>query len=324
MPNKKSTAPLIKGYLPVRLSLPSEDDETFFFVKEHFASTKSTLFVANVPSVPGILSRVLLQSLFGRFGKVERITVVENPRSTSDNETIPTTLWTSTTSIPSFLGPIYSQGRFAHVVFSSPKEMKRTLREFTNIMSSSKDSSVQLERLELQTLQDESKRLLQQEQDSTTTIESDDDDDEHVEPKKGILAIAKRYRASCRAVSRPALLEECNNVMEQYEDAEEQERRAIQANKEGPDEDGFITVSYSSTQIGSKRELEQQGHGRRRGGSKRSRKSNKKDPNEGYTDFYRFQTKESRKQGLQDLRKRFEQDLKKVKQLREERQYRPF
>ena len=41
-------------------------------------------------------------------------------------------------------------------------------------------------------------------------------------------------------------------------------------------------------------------------------------------DFYRFQTKESRKRGILELRKRFEEDLVRVKKLKEEKAYRPF
>lgn len=309
--NKSSSAaPLIKGYLPVRLSLPN-DDETFFFVKEHFASDKSTLFVANVPSVPDVSSRVLLQSLFGRFGSIERVTVIQNPRQ-SENDTITSTF---NSSRPTFLGPIYSQGRFAHVVFVSSKEMKRALRELSNLMSKKGLPGLSLERLEIQTLADESKRQANASSDGNDSDEEEEQMEKETN-KQGIHAVAERYRASCRASSaRESLLVECNTIMEGYEDAEEAERRRREASKSEPDEDGFITVSYSSQSIGSKRELEQGG---RRKGSKRSRK--KKDPNQGLTDFYRFQTKESRKQGLQDLRKRFEQDLAKVKKMKE----RPF
>ena len=41
-------------------------------------------------------------------------------------------------------------------------------------------------------------------------------------------------------------------------------------------------------------------------------------------DFYRFQRKETRKRNVQDLREKFEEDLKKVKKMKEERQYKPF
>ena len=320
MPSKNSSAPLIKGYLPVRLLLPfQEDEETFFFVKEHFASDKSTLFVANVPSVPGVSPLILLRSIFTRFGTtVERVTVIENPRNhnTSNMDSSRTT-WT-TSKYPSFLlGPMYcSQGRYAHVVFASRTDMKKALRALVDVMSKTTMSAVvglSFERLEIQTLRDETKRQVYDYENN--------DNDQHVEQdsKRGILKVADRYRASCRSLSRESLLADCNAIMEQYETAEEAEKRARETSKSEPDEDGFITVSYSSQSIGSERELEQGG---RRKGSKRSRK--KKEANKGLTDFYRFQTKESRKQSLQDLRKRFEQDLAKVKKMKEERQYRPF
>lgn len=317
--NSSAAGPLIKGYLPVRLSLQdNNDDETFFYIKQHFGSDNATLFVANVPCIPVISSRKLLLSLFARFGNVQRVTVIENPRN-NQNETSITIFENKR---PSFLPPQQdgNHGKFAHVVFSSPKEMKRVLREVTKIMSQQTEEGLLLERIEIQTLQDESKR--QEESRSNNNDDSDDDHHEKDESKTGILAVAQRYRASCHELSRESLLKECNSIMEQYEDEEEAEKRARSSNDGEPDEDGFITVSYSSSNIGSKRDLEQAGGGRRRGGSKRSRK--KKDPNEGFTDFYRFQTKESRKLGLQDLRKRFEQDLAKVKKMKEERKYRPF
>lgn len=316
MPDRSSSAPLIKGYLPVRLSLSSsagdEPDDTFFFVKEHFGPDKSTLFVANAPIVPGVRSRVLLKSLLGRYGQVERVTVIENPRQT----VTPTTLsWTCKN--PTFHKPIYSKGRFAHVVFASSKDMKRAFRSLTAIMSGkTKQTGLALDRLEIQTLKDESQRL-----DRQDSNDESDDDDHPAESKQGILAVAERYRESCKAVSRSALLEECNTVMEKFEDAEEADIRQREASKGQPDEDGFVTVSYASQSVGSKRELEERG---RKNGSKRTRKKKKVSGASELPDFYRYQMKEGRKQSLQDLRKRFEQDLAKVQKMKEEREYRPF
>ena len=42
------------------------------------------------------------------------------------------------------------------------------------------------------------------------------------------------------------------------------------------------------------------------------------------TDFYHFQTKEHRKTNLQELRRKFPEDLAKLKRMKEERQYQPF
>jgi ribosomal RNA-processing protein 7 len=318
MSERSSSAPLIKGYLPVRLSLPTDDetDDTFFYVKEHFGSDKSTLFVANAPIVPGVRPRVLLKSLLGRYGQVERVTVIENPRQTA--VTPPTLVWT-TGKAPTFLKPIYSKGRFAHVVFASSKDMKRALRSLVDVMSGkTKQSGLSLDRLEIQTLQDETRRLDRHD----ASDESDDDEDRPAESKTAILAVAERYRASCKAASRESLLGECNAVMEQFEDSEEADRRQREASKNQPDEDGFVTVSHASQSVGSKRELEE-GGGRKKG-TKRVRKKKKASGASELPDFYRFQMKESRKQSLQDLRKRFEQDLAKVQKMKEERQYRPF
>ena len=360
--SSSSPAPLIKGYLPVRVKIPSsasERDETFFFVKEHRDGNTSkvnetkdtgnnkkkkgaTLFVVNAPTVPLVRTRLLLKSLLGRFGEVSRVTVVPNPRHAqqeADELHQQSTLWTTKFGLPSFLPPAYSEGKFAHVVFASPKEMRRALRALTEIMSSPSSSSsdgntlpgLTLDRVEIQTLADESDRQLREERtmakaDEDTTWNVDDDNDalpDSSNPQSAVVRLAERYQASL--YSRDSLLEECNNVMEQFETAEEEDRLAREAAANQPDDDGFVTVTYSS-QVGSKRELEESNNGQgRKKGQKRSRSKKK-----GYSgaselqDFYRFQTKEKRKKSLQELRRRFEDDLAKVKKMKEEKQYRPF
>ena len=191
--------------------------------------------------------------------------------------------------------------------------MKRALRSLEQVMS--KNTALTLDRLELQTLQDETLRLERDANDDD--YDENDEDDSH---KKGIVRVAERYRAS--QVSRAALLEECNAVMEQFEDAEEADRRARQAAKNQVDEDGFVSVSYANQSVGDKHQLEESG-GRSSKSNKRSRKKKNHGASE-LSDFYRFQMKASRKQTLQDLRKKFEQDLAKVNKMKEERQYRPF
>ena len=109
-----ATAPLIKGYLPVRLRFPSSQktgsskdsdaatatDKTYFYVREHRGKQQqqgdsdsnfnkptkpgTTLFVANAPVIPGISTKLLLKSLFGRFASVARVTVVQNPRGNEE------------------------------------------------------------------------------------------------------------------------------------------------------------------------------------------------------------------------------------------------
>jgi ribosomal RNA-processing protein 7 len=335
-------APLIKGYLPVRLQLPDAsgeiEGETFFFVREHQAGKLSaqekkasaTLFVANAPVVRGITTKILLKSLFGRYADIARVTVVDNPRLAAMVSTIVTPSSWSKVEHPTFLEPIYSEGKFAHVVFNNPKDMRKAMRGLNDIMKDSTSGALTLEKIEIQTLSDETKRQHVQEQRKVMGIDEDEEFDEEEEDvvnndeQKGILKVAALYRKSVSGLSRSTLLAECNQVMQDYEDAEEAGRRAREVAKSQPDDDGFVTVTYTEA-VGDRTELEQVTTGAsRRKGNKRSRNKKTGTGADELEDFYRFQRKENRKRTLEDLRKQFEDDLHKVKRLKEERQYRPF
>ena len=420
--SSSSSAPLIKGYLPVRLRLPrqsqllrrkdsndnDETEDTFFFVREHQGKAAdsdeksqttskrgATLFVANAPVIPGISTKLLLKSIFGRFADVTRVTAVQNPRaaasaaaltedeaSNSIQHTTTRSLSTASTLLawtdkqemfqPTFLPHILSatEGKYAHVVFSSAKEMKKAKKELEDLMSNSASNGSRrrskgsktikkgdgqenekrvliLDKLELQTLSDESLRQRKknirnlmkddcfdsiEDSDADTDIENSSrngDMDSNEKPQKyaNLLLVAQRYRESCMFLkSRSQLMEECNAVMQSYEDAEEAKRRAQEVAKSQPDDDGFITVSYSNA-VGSKVEFEQSETATtpsRRKGNKRSRKKKEAVGSGQLQDFYRFQRADNRKRTMEDLRKKFEEDLRKVKRLKEEKEYRPF
>jgi len=343
---RDNAPPLIKGYLPVRLRFPSEtapgvDDETFFYVKEHQQqnnNNNNTLFVANGPVHPQVSTKRLLKSIFGRYGDVTRVTVIANPRRSNNDKgdaAAESALerWTTQFANPSYL-PVRAvqeesgsssmdDGKFAHVVFRSTKEMKQSLQTLTEIMTTSytdddKLPAVTVDTIELQTLSDASDFY---------------QDDSTAKQPGGVLAIAARYRASCRRLDRAALLEECNNVVQAYEHAQDEEQRGKAAAAAAPDDDGFVTVTYGTT-TAHKGALEatvttERPAGDARGRRKKTARSRPKKKNklggaDPLPDFYRFQTKEHRKRSLQDLRQRFEEDLAKVKKMKEERQYKPF
>jgi len=364
---------------------------TYFFVREHQgkvvdnndsleATSKrgTSLFIANAPVIPGVSTKLLLKSIFCRFADVARVTAVQNPRaaytavanedgesSALDNTT--STKFASPSSFvwsnkeemfqPTFLPHILSpaEGKYAHVVFSSSKGMKKAKKELENLMSNSssrrrikkkaeenemQQPALVLDKLEVQTLSDESlrqrketiaKTLKRDCFDDASAFDSESDIDEN--PKNmnrkhaGVLAVAERYRESCKFLkSRSNLMKECNAVMQAYEDAEEQKRRATEAAKATPDDDGFITVSYSNA-VGSKVEFEQSATATtpsRRKGNKRSRKRKETAGSVELKDFYRFQRADNRKRTMEDLRRKFEEDVRKVKRLKEEKEYRPF
>jgi len=62
--------------------------------------------------------------------------------------------------------------------------------------------------------------------------------------------------------------------------------------------------------------------GKKRGGAARGRTRNKKKTE--LTNFYRFQMREAKRDQLQELRRRFEEDKARVARLREGRRFKPF
>lgn len=249
------------------------------------------------------------------------------------------------------------EGSFAHVVFASSKDLRLALKALGKLMArsgpSEKDGlppAVMLGALEVQELVEASSKLLKREEaakygipmhpakqddsDSDSDDDQDDDTGDRKNEKKkrkvktGIRALAEQQRTLY--VKRRFLMEACNAIMEQYEEAEEEAAARARAAAQMPDDDGFVTVvSSKDPAVGA--DLEEDviggadavGEGRRKG-SKRKRKKKEARGSSELTDFYRFQTKETRRKGLQELRERFEADLAKVKKLKEEKAYRAF
>lgn len=237
------------------------------------------------------------------------------------------------------------EGKFSHVVFACAKDVKRAVKAIGKLMASDVDDdglppAAKVGALELQELAEASTKLLKREQArefaAPAHVEDDSDsEEEDDEPKKkkkkvktGIHALADRQKSLY--VKRRHLMEACNAIMEQYEDAEEEAEARARAAASQPDDDGFVTVvSTKGPAVAADLEEDEIGAGApigegRRKGSKRKRKKKEARGSSELKDFYRFQTKETRKKGLQELRERFEADLAKVKKLKEEKAYRAF
>ncbi|GKY96055.1 hypothetical protein MPSEU_000565700 [Mayamaea pseudoterrestris] len=340
----------IKGYLPVRVKFQSfinqnEEDETFFYVKEHQQKEQGsttvkndTLFITNAPTIPRIRTRLLLTALLGRFGEIKQVSIVENPMKVAADQVDEATAerlhsWTKQFEPPTFLAPSLMEGSFAHVVFTSNKEMKRTLKDLQQMMNEKTGKGglpgVTLNSIDLQTLRDASDQLPLSEDEYDACRQQEEPIKLHSKRNSGFVNVIDRYRHLCRGLARDNLLGECNLVMELFEDAEEQARKTRASATSTVDEDGFVSVSYSA-QVGSKQELEQDvnagtgGLERRRKGQGRNRKKKQGAGATELSDFYRFQTKVNRKRTVQELRERFEEDLVKLKRMKDEKQFRPF
>jgi ribosomal RNA-processing protein 7 len=352
--------PLIKGYLPLRVRLPS-NRETFLYLKQHHASNSSlnsvditnALFVCNVPFVPHVRTRVFLTALFTKFGPVQQVTVVRNPRKITTTNLLnsPEKLssevsgqrWQEIISKAESILPEYDandEGKYALICFSSSAEMKNTLKMLQKMYKGTTDAGITITPSELQS-------MMVQSNNSECSINNVADytgnescnGGPHVsgiskeQRQSRVLSLADRYRAAI--IPRDTLMECCNAVMESFESAEEKARNNSRLLSE-PDEDGFITVTHSmpSKMVGSKRELEVNGgvitqsdmvDGKRSGHKNKKARTRKRNSGASeLTDFYRFQRREIRQKGLHELRKRFEDDLEAVKKVREQKLYRAF
>jgi len=356
---------LIKGYIPLTIKVPSsrgnDADVSYVYLKEHNVRTSDpnsgsnhagkTLFVANVPFVSGVRSSIFLHALFGKFGEVEKIVIVRNPRtggndenntSSNDKEDSGSTiekLFQSELSgkIIPMEDDFYDEGKFAHIIFPSSKEMKRALKS----LKKQKDC-VSFGKLEVRELADQSDQAWKKERsrisrklnkgddddsssgDSDAFDENEDEDEEKVEEKlTGIMALVQRHRD--RLIDSSVLSAACDSIMSKYEDAEADAEQKLIDSKNQPDEDGFVTVSYSAA-VGESDGLEKAasfGVGRRKSG-KRSRKRTVGIGGKELDDFYRFQKRESKKRNLSDLKQQFQEDLERVKKMKEQKLYRPF
>jgi ribosomal RNA-processing protein 7 len=320
------------------------------------------LFVANVPMIPGIQSTLLLEYIFGMFGKVDQVVIVPSPRrSRSHPDGLEFSFlddFGSTGLENSFhdvQGDFYYPGKFAHVYFQSVKERKRALQHVTNLSNGvlhlDSDSSI----LELKELSNASNSRFQEFVSSNkitskmnlSLLQEEDFTIEEDEEKRGIRALVRWHQRSipCRTL----LQQKCDEIMSAYEGKEDQLQKSLQQEKSGvADEDGFITVSYktmASSLIGvtpsqkpSEVDLSSSTTTARSSSSSNpriqrratsSRGAPKKDRqivrgSDPLPDFYKFQTRDSRKRSADELKSKFQQDLQRVKKMRDEKEYRPF
>lgn len=370
--NARQRNPAIKGYLPVRIALPSasvgsrDKDEhrpsytSFIYIKEHAHKSGSatpgggaTLFVANAPANGPIRTDLFLRAVFEPYGDVQRVTVAKDPRrvgggsSSGGGEVVAVEAFREAAlagmnGFANAADPALDRkgdGKFAHVVFTSGKEMKKALKALRREISESDGPFVlELEEDAIERLEAETARLSSYVVNNDSDDDDGDDDDEprdrdgaevegDIEAPTGIRAVAARARRRAgRHIPREKLMQMCNEAMASFETEEAEAGRRARLAAEHPDDDGFITVTHNNgPSFGAADGLEADGqHSRRRGGKRsRKRKAGGSGADE-LPDFYRFQMKEKRKGEMQDLKKRFEEDLAKVKKMKEARAYRPF
>ncbi|MCJ1287261.1 Ribosomal RNA-processing protein 7 [Xylographa opegraphella] len=103
------------------------------------------------------------------------------------------------------------------------------------------------------------------------------------------------------------LLEMANSYMTVYANQEKARAHKLARQRQQPDEDGFVTVTRGG-RIGPARQEEA-----------KERLEKQKEKQKGLEDFYRFQSREKRKERAGELIRKFEQDREKVRKMRERR-----
>ncbi|KAJ5979937.1 hypothetical protein N7481_007235 [Penicillium waksmanii] len=119
-----------------------------------------------------------------------------------------------------------------------------------------------------------------------------------------------RYMAheKLRYPDRAALLRSVNDFMTVFEQVAEARRREEARRLTEPDEDGFVTVSHGPKLNSLAREEELKALVER-----------EKKKNEGLEDFYRFQSREKRKEKQNQLLRAFDEDKRKLRDIKERR-----
>ncbi|OJD20789.1 hypothetical protein ACJ73_07873 [Blastomyces percursus] len=133
-----------------------------------------------------------------------------------------------------------------------------------------------------------------------------DNEDNRRFPALGI----QRYKAhnKLRYPARAELLRTVNYYMSIFARFEEARVREAARGAEVPDEDGFVTVTRGPKTDDAAREEEM-----------RALAEKHKEETKGLEDFYRFQTREKRKERQTELLRKFEEDKRKVEEMKRRR-----
>lgn len=103
--------------------------------------------------------------------------------------------------------------------------------------------------------------------------------------------------------SRKELLHSVDEYMSAYSQMEEARSREAAKKRQLPDEDGFITVTKGAVRKEEARELAEKA----------------KEKSKGFENFYRFQTREKRKEQQGEMIRKFEEDKRRVEEMKQRR-----
>jgi ribosomal RNA-processing protein 7 len=127
----------------------------------------------------------------------------------------------------------------------------------------------------------------------------------------------EKYLGEISAPDIDSLKEKVDEAMELFEN-QEMEKKMQERNRNLIDDDGFILVTKS------KRKSHVDGSGTAIHAISKDDAEKPKPKEKGLVDFYRFQMREKKRNELAELRKKFEQDKKKIVLMKQQRRFKPF
>ncbi|KAK5055274.1 hypothetical protein LTR84_013024 [Exophiala bonariae] len=130
------------------------------------------------------------------------------------------------------------------------------------------------------------------------------DDPEESTPQFGLMRY--EHHKHLQFPSRKELLRSVNGFMTAYAQMEDARAKENAKKRQMPDEDGFITVTRGSKGGARAEEI-------------KDLAEKHKEKNKGLEDFYRFQMREKRKEQHYEMLKKFEDDKRKVEEMRHRR-----
>ena len=120
------------------------------------------------------------------------------------------------------------------------------------------------------------------------------------------------------------LKKEVDQFMIKFNEAQYERERQFSANRNVPDEDGFITVTSRRSRRAPSTSSSDFGGGVFIKSAQAEAIAQRQKEKKESINFYRWQQREQKRDRLVDLRKKFEEDKKKIAQLKSSRRFRPY
>jgi len=128
----------------------------------------------------------------------------------------------------------------------------------------------------------------------------------------------EEYRSS--QIDPIQLRKEVDTHMDEYDKRESEMKKRIESMRNVPDEEGWITIPKKKSKLSASQDIKVTPSAI----STSVGIIDNKDKIKILNNFYRFQKRENKREALTELRRKFEEDKKRIAKLKENRKFRPY